>query len=463
MAKLKSTVFERGDHVYMVSPVSPFEPSDAEIEEFAFAQELKKGAPNPNIKWLQGQYVEADAPNKNGQQWTAGEIAIKSLTPMFMPVTVMHDPRTAVGLIADTKLLTPEKDSVPRARIDNSLAIWAHRFPEVAEEIDANYQQGSLMQSMEAISPAYSCAECGQVFQKLPGRAERANWCEHLSEAAGAGARILLNVVFTGTGLIFGTRGKEGANPNAHLDVFQAEVAEFHEKAHKETGRAGTKRSDRPKRRRKTSMDPIEISHSEYAELQKRPSQEELAAEKKRADEAIEKAGKLEKDLETAEAAQKKAEGERDEKAEKLKEAEEEKATFELRQERVGKLGEGFMHKLGENTKRNLTEQAGTMKDEEWDARLAEVEELASTKRDAKLENKGGGAAEEDKDKKPPTNSNGNGSGDEFSEEELASTVVIGGDGEEHGGGGGSEPSLTQRSSVMRGLISGRKETAKTE
>jgi hypothetical protein len=34
---------------------------------------------------------------------------------MLMPVTVMHDPRTAVGTIADVKLLTPEKDGVPRA------------------------------------------------------------------------------------------------------------------------------------------------------------------------------------------------------------------------------------------------------------------------------------------------------------------------------------------------------------
>lgn len=459
MAKLKSTVFERGDHIFMVSPVSPISPSDTEIEEFAFAQELKKGAPNPNIKWLQGQYVEADTPNKNGQQWTAGEVAIKSLTPMFMPVTVMHDPRTAVGLIADTKLLTPEKDSVPRSRIDNTLAIWGHRFPEVAEEIDANYEQGTLMQSMEAISPAYACGECGQVFQKLPEQAERANWCEHLLGKNGDATRTLLNVVFTGTGLIFGTRGKEGANPNAHLDVFQAEVAEFHEKAHKETGRT-RKRSDKTKRR-KTSMDPIEISREEYASLQKRPSEEAFATEKQRADKAIEDLGKVQKELETAETAQKAAETERDEKAEKLKEAEEEKATIELRQERIGKLGDGFMHKLGENTKKNLTEQAGTMKDEEWDARLAEVEELASTKRDAKLENKGG-AAEEGK-KTPPTNSNGNSSADEFSEEELASTVIVGGEGEDGPGGGGSEPSLTQRSSVMRGLIPGRKETAKTE
>jgi hypothetical protein len=45
--------------------------------------------------------------------WTAGELAIKGLTPMLMPVTVMHDPRTAVGAIADLALRTPEKRQGP--------------------------------------------------------------------------------------------------------------------------------------------------------------------------------------------------------------------------------------------------------------------------------------------------------------------------------------------------------------
>jgi hypothetical protein len=446
VAKLKQTVFERGEHIYIVSPISPFTPDDSAIEEFAFADQLRKQAPNENLKWLQGQYVESDNPNKNGQVWTAGEIAIKSLTPMFMPVTVMHDTRSAVGVIADTRLLTPEKDQVPRARIDNTLAVWGHRFPEVAAEIDLNYEQGSLMQSMECISPYYSCAECGQTFQKLPGGAERANWCNHLSEAAGVGNRILQGVVFTGTGLIFGTRGKEGANPSAHLEVFQEEVAEFHEKAHRELGR--TRKSSR--RRRKTSMESVEISPEEYASLSKRPTVEEFAAEKKRADEAVEKLGKTEKDLEAAEAAQKKAEDERDEKDKKLKEAEEAQSQVTLRDERMGKLGAGFVYKLGETTKKNVTADAGTMDEEAWEKRLSEVEELAGVKRDAKLDKGKGKEGDE-----PPA-SNGNGApekDDEFSEEELASTVTAGGG---DGGTEDGEPSENQRASVVRGLLPSR-------
>lgn len=466
MAKIKTTIFERGDTIYLVSPVSPISPTSEEIEELAFAKDLMEQAPNPKIKWLRGEYVSADTPNRNGQVWQADDIAIKSLQPTFMPVTIMHDVRTSVGLIADTRLLTPEKDNVPKAKIDDTLAIWAHRYPEVAEEIDYNYEQGSLMQSMECHSPGYSCMECGQTFMKLARGAERANWCDHLSGGGANPARILRGVVFTGTGLIFGTRGIEGANPNGALEVFQDEVAEFHEKAHRETGRTGSKRSDRPKRRR-TYMDPIEISREEYASLQKRPSAEEFAAEKQRADEATEKVGDLTTKLETAETAQKKAEDDLKEKEGKLKEAEEEKAAVELKSERIGKLGDGFMHKLGEQTKKNLGEQASEMKDDAWEGRLSELEELAGVKRDAKLQkgngNGGSGNDAADTGKTAPEKKE-----DEFSSEELASTVVLNDDGSEQastggGSGGSGEPSMSERASVARGLLGKKKTTEKTD
>lgn len=453
-ATVKQTVFERGDHVYIISPVSPFTPNDTDIEEFAFAQDLRKAAPNEHIKWLRGQYVEADTPNKNGQVWTAGELAMKSLTPMFMPVTLMHDERASIGFIADTRLFTPDKDQVPRARLDNTLAVWAHRFPEVAEEIDANYAAGTLMQSMECMAPQYDCAECGQTFHKLPGGAERASWCAHLKEGAGHAARILGNVVFTGTGLLFGTQGrfgtKEGANPKSHLEVFQAEVAEHHEKAHRDMGRPRRKANTK---RRHTSMADIEIDSREYAELQGRPTKEELAAATSRADKAETEKEEANRKLEAEEIAKKAA----DDKAEKaeteLKTLKDEKAEGDLANERFGKLGEGFVAKLGESAKANLRRDAGKMEEAAWDGRLKEVEELAGVKRDAK-----GSSTTTDPDDPlaPPAAAAG---ADEFSSEEIASSAAGGLGGGE--GGSTTSPSVTQRGGVARGLF-GKKEPAKS-
>jgi hypothetical protein len=208
-------------------------------------------------------------------------------------------------------------------------------------------------------------------------------------------------------------------------------------------------------------MDPIEISREEYASLQKRPSAEEFAAEKQRADEATEKADDLTAKLETAETAQKKAEEDLKDKEQKLKEAEEERAAVELKSERLGKLGDGFMHKLGDQTKKNLSEQASAMKDDAWEGRLAELEELAGVKRDAKLQKGAGNGGGESTARTEPEKKE-----DEFSSDELASTVVLNDDGSEQastgGGGGSGEPTTAERASVARGLL-GKKKTEKTD
>lgn len=376
-------IFEQGDKVYLVGTVAPLTPSDNEIAEYAFASSLKQSAPNEKLLWLRGQYVEAERANNNGQYWSAGDIAIKSLQPKLMPVTVMHEPTAAVGLIADTTLLTPEANQVPRARIETALAIWAHRFPAVAEEIAVNYAQGTLMQSMEADAPCYDCLSCGKVFVKMPHDAERANWCEHLSEAAAANrpiVRRLLDVTFTGTGLIFGTRnGAVGALDTAHLDAFQSEVAEFHERAHK----------PEPRRPRRKSVDPSEItlSRTEYDNLQaKAGKSDELSArittlegELAVSHESVVKVEKLEIELKAA--------------TDKTATVEAEKAKLEetaraatLSGERMTGLGDKFMAALPETVKTRLAEQAKTHSDEDWTARLDELAEMTKVKADEKID-----------------------------------------------------------------------------
>ena len=361
-------VFERNDHLYIVGTVAPITPATDEVAAFAFAKELRDQAPNDSLLWLRGQYVEGDSPNRNGQYWSSNELAIKSLTPRFMPITVMHDPQTAVGLIADTKLLLPDSDDVPRARIDTALAIWAHRFPEIAEEIQQNYAQGTLMQSMECTISHYDCIECGKAYVKLPGNAERANWCDHLRAGAESGApvRRLQGVNFTGTGLIFGTRnGATGANAKAHLESFQSEVAEFHERTHT------------PERSTRSRRKSVDIDKQDYDELVAAKARiPVLEAENASLKAEAEKVPGLEKDLETAQIAQKAAETERDTERAAKEKLEETARAATLSEERFGKLGAGFLSKLPESVQTKLGEQAKTLSDEDWTERLEELSSM---------------------------------------------------------------------------------------
>lgn len=387
--------FERGDRIYLVAPVQRFTPTDQQVEEFAFHTQVKRAAPNENIVWFRGQYVEADNPNANGAMWRSEELAIKSLTPMLMPVTVMHDPRTAVGTIADVRMLTPDADGVPRARIDTVLALWGHRFPEAVQEAEINAEQGTLMQSMECYSPWYECSICGSIYHKLPGGAEQAQWCAHLrasnpsagyvdlsqaqsvSQAQSANAsRILGDVCFTGTGLIFGTRGARGAYSEAHLNSFQDELAAHHTQVHTSTA---TTRSA-------SSMGQlVQIDSDELATLRKERDDAKAEAVTTRQTLMAEKAA-AESAAEQAEAAKVAAEAAKVEAERQLQAANEAAAKVELKEKRWGSLGGDFIAKLGDFTKGRLQEQAGTMEDAEWENRLKELEEITAVKRDAKKE-----------------------------------------------------------------------------
>lgn len=182
-------------------------------------------------------------------------------------------------------------------------------------------------------------------------------------------------------------------------------------------------------------MDPIEVSRDEYAELQKRPTPDELATATKARDDAIAERDTAVSEKEAAEIAQKKAEDERDAAAKKLTESEEAANKEKLSKERMGKLGKGFLTKLPESIKDRLPEQAKDLSDEDWSARVTELAELSGVKPDE------GGTenAEEGKEK-----------GETFTKDEVASSQFGG-----NGGGGDTpnEPSDAERGSVMRGLI----------
>lgn len=424
MGKLKNPIaFERGDKLYLVGPVGKIEPTQEEIGKFAFGSETvafakKDVAPNPAIAWMRGQYVEADIANANGDQWQADDLAIKALTPMLMPVTVMHDFRTAVGTIADTRLLTPGADQIPRSKIETTLALWSHRFPDVVEEALHNAAEGTLMQSMECIAPSYSCSVCGMAYQRLAYGAEREQWCEHLAAPGANASRILANVCFTGTGLIFGTRGSRGADPEAHLEVFQETVAELHTAAHTAT--------ETPSRRTHR-METVEIAKTEHERLtaadRERESLKDASAEK---DKTIER---LEAEKKTAE----------DEKAAAEKTASDLKAEGEkaaLAEKRLGDLGEGFKAKFGENTAKRVKADAADMSDEDWESRVAELEETLSIKRDAKADGKP--PAEKDK---------GDGEGDDGGEDLFEAEQISAFD----LGKNGQDP--IERSAVVGGLM----------
>jgi hypothetical protein len=267
---------------------------------------------------------------------------------------------------------------VPRARIDNTLGLWGHRFPDVVEEAMDNYRRGELMQSMECRKGWYECGACGKRYVPLPDDAEKANWCDHLrGENASAEnakpVRRLGAVTFTGTGLIFGTRGATGAYTDAHLEVFQEEVAEAHERA----------RSSKTRRPR-SPKNQMELSQERYDELVAAANERDgLKTRVADLEDTAAKVPDLEKKVTDLEADKAKAEQERDTEKAAREKLEETASAEKLATERVGALGKDFKAKLGEFTRGQLDEAAKVATDEEWANKLKELSEAYGVQPDA--------------------------------------------------------------------------------
>lgn len=166
------------------------------------------------------------------------------------------------------------------------------------------------------------------------------------------------------------------------------------------------------------------------------------------------KVAELERTIETTEAAKVRAEQERDAEKARADAAEEATRVAAMKEERLAALGSGFIAALDkrEITAKRVREQAAKLSDEEWSARLDELEESLEVKRDAQLDPKAGsGNGGEGGNGKGGTESL---AGTLFTREQVAqSGVGTGGSGEGTEVTASEEPSPVTRQSVIGGLV----------
>lgn len=175
----------------------------------------------------------------------------------------------------------------------------------------------------------------------------------------------------------------------------------------------------------------VQIEDTELAALRS-----ERDAAKSKVDELSNTNRELTTKVETAEAAQKAAEKTRDDEKARADGLEEKAQHAVKRDERLGKLGAGFLAKLGDTSRTVLTELAAKATDEDWELAVKEREELAKCQRD----DKGDGNTPP-----PPASSEANG----FQSEEVAS-FMRGGVGANGAGANGNTPPQDGATSVRK-------------
>lgn len=165
---------------------------------------------DPDLRWIVGNYVEADQANSNGHIFPLSELMTAQATIPGKPLNMLHREHYIVGYFAGAQLLTADGAELQAAdKADNApgeghpyvealAGLWHARFPEEFFQIQAAHKEGSLFFSMEAVPEAVSCPTCEHeaVFAGL----ESDTYCDHMQGATGP--KVLRRPVFSGGAII---------------------------------------------------------------------------------------------------------------------------------------------------------------------------------------------------------------------------------------------------------------------
>lgn len=172
---------------------------DPSIEEIA----------DSHMLWMQGRFVGADTPNRNGAMWSSGDLAMSAGSVVNGPLNWLHESRHIIGSLSKAEFVDPPREeiageappSILQPHIAATAGIWKWIYPDEAFVVNQASDLGQLWYSMECISKEVSCAGdngCGNTTtyaQYLAGAA-----CEHVVQRASV--RQFVNPVFLGGAVI---------------------------------------------------------------------------------------------------------------------------------------------------------------------------------------------------------------------------------------------------------------------
>lgn len=160
---------------------------------------------NPFIKYIVGDFVEAENANSNGQYWSREDLALGEYSIRYSPLNMLHKQTTPVGFFLSTRTIDLNgavgRDSAVQGtvKIEALSAMWSHVFPFEAALVDQADEMGSLFYSMECRGTHVHCAGpngCDQSFDYM----DVENHCAHLKERSSV--RHIVNPTFRGGALI---------------------------------------------------------------------------------------------------------------------------------------------------------------------------------------------------------------------------------------------------------------------
>lgn len=198
---MQTLVLEKNNRIFLTAPARIARTQADVAQEFASQTDwsLDERSSNPFIKWIAGDFVEADNPNQNTQFWTANDLALGEYSIKYAPLNMLHKQRVPVGFFLATNTVKLDQAAAGTAKIQALSGMWTHIFPFESAVIDQANDQGALFYSMECRGTHVHCAGpdgCDESFDYMAPDGH----CDHLKERSSI--RHIVNPTFRGGAII---------------------------------------------------------------------------------------------------------------------------------------------------------------------------------------------------------------------------------------------------------------------
>lgn len=195
-------VVDGPDRTVITGPAEVLDPEKAAAWE-------KASVANPLFKYIQGNYVEADRPNRNNAFWTTADLEMGQASVAGGPLNWLHNDQKIIGAVLDSHLhYAPEGAAAGGAgnHIKAIAAVWDFMYPAETRVIERAGRERVLWYSMECVSKTVTCTDapgrpgCGASFDWRTYKTEKAKLCGHLQQ--NSSVRHLSDPTFLGGAVI---------------------------------------------------------------------------------------------------------------------------------------------------------------------------------------------------------------------------------------------------------------------
>ena len=138
-----------------------------------------------DLKWIIGNYIEAERANDNGYIFPLESMAQAQTGIVNKPFNMLHQQKYIVGSYAGAQVVDGDGNDLTADASDGTVIVealagmWHNHFPEEFALIERAHHEGNFFYSMECTPQTITCPEedCGKTFDFMGATSEL--YCEH--------------------------------------------------------------------------------------------------------------------------------------------------------------------------------------------------------------------------------------------------------------------------------------------